>query len=67
MIFIMSISLPELFPQVFEGAKVIMAKGLSSHFQVSHTLTLSTFSPAGYRFGATYIGTKQISPSEVKP
>lgn len=57
----------ELFPQVFEGAKVIMAKGLSSHFQVSHTLTLSTFSPAGYRFGATYIGTKQTSPSEAFP
>ncbi|XP_005110647.1 mitochondrial import receptor subunit TOM40 homolog 1 [Aplysia californica] len=57
----------ELFPQVFEGAKVIVAKGLSSHFQISHTLTLSTFSPSGYRFGATYIGTKQISPTEAFP
>ena len=57
----------ELFPQVFEGAKVIMAKGLSSHFQISHTLTLSTFAPSGYRFGTTYIGNKQLSPSEVFP
>lgn len=57
----------DLFPQVFEGAKVIIAKGLSSHFQVSHTLTLSSFSPSGYRFGGTYIGTKQISPSEAFP
>ncbi|KAH9492857.1 translocase of outer mitochondrial membrane [Bulinus truncatus] len=57
----------ELFPQVFEGAKVIVAKGLSSHFQISHTITLSTFTPSVYRFGATYIGTKQISPTESFP
>uniref|UniRef100_A0A2C9JKZ8 Mitochondrial import receptor subunit TOM40 homolog n=1 Tax=Biomphalaria glabrata TaxID=6526 RepID=A0A2C9JKZ8_BIOGL len=57
----------ELFPQVFEGAKVIIAKGLSSHFQISHTMTLSTFSPSVYRFGATYIGLKQISPTESFP
>ena len=57
----------EPFPQVFEGAKVIMAKGLSSHFQISHTLTLSTFSPSGYRFGTTYIGNKQLSPTEAFP
>ena len=57
----------EPFPQVFEGAKVIMAKGLSSHFQISHTLTLSTFSPSGYRFGTTYVGGKQLSPSEAFP
>ncbi|RUS71642.1 hypothetical protein EGW08_020594 [Elysia chlorotica] len=57
----------DIFPQVFEGAKVIIAKGLSSHFQISHTITLATFTPSVYRFGATYIGTKQLSPSEAFP
>ncbi|BFZ14027.1 hypothetical protein BsWGS_17066 [Bradybaena similaris] len=57
----------DLFPQVFEGAKVIIAKGLSSHFQISHTITLSTFTPSLYRFGATYIGTKQLSSTEAFP
>jgi hypothetical protein len=41
-------------------------KGLSNHFQVSHTINLSTAQP-GYRFGATYVGTKQFSPSEAFP
>jgi len=57
----------DLFPQVFEGAKVLMSKGLSSHFQITHTLTLSTFSTSGYRFGSTYIGNKQLSPNEAFP
>lgn len=57
----------ELFPQTFEGGRFLVSKGLSSHFQVSHTLTMSQVSPqdSGYKFGATYIGTKQYSPSEV--
>lgn len=46
------------------------SKGLSNHFQVSHTLNLSTNPQqgnSGYRFGATYVGTKQLSPSEAFP
>lgn len=60
--------LAELFPQTFEGGRFLVSKGLSSHFQVSHTLTMSQLSPqdSGYKFGATYIGTKQYSPSEVR-
>jgi len=57
----------DLFPQVFEGAKVTMSKPLSSHFQLSHTLNLSSFSTSGYRFGATFIGNKQLSPNEAFP
>lgn len=59
----------ELFPQTFEGGRFLVSKGLSSHFQVSHTLTMSQVSPqdSGYKFGATYIGTKQYSPSEAYP
>ncbi|XP_021362582.1 mitochondrial import receptor subunit TOM40 homolog 1-like [Mizuhopecten yessoensis] len=59
----------ELFPQNFEGGKLIISKSLSSHFQVSHTINMSGTNPAlsGYRFGTTYIGSKQLSPSEVYP
>lgn len=55
----------DIFPQVFEGGKLIVSKGLSSHFQISHTVSLATFQPSGYRFGCTYVGTKQFSPQEV--
>lgn len=57
----------DVFPVVFEGAKLMINKGLSNHFQVSHTINMSTMTPSGYRFGATYVGTKQISPNEAFP
>ena len=57
----------DVMPANFEGAKLMVNKGLSNHFQVSHTINLCSQSPSGYRFGATYVGTKQLSPSEVFP
>lgn len=57
----------DVMPITFEGAKVMLNKGLSNHFQVSHTLNLCTTNPSGYRFGATYVGTKQFAPNEVFP
>lgn len=54
-------------PVFFEGAKLMVNKGLSNHFQVSHTINLCSSAPSGYRFGATYVGTKQFSPSEAFP
>lgn len=42
-------------------------KGLSNHFQVSHTINLSSETPSGYRFGATYVGTKQFTSNEAFP
>ena len=51
----------------FEGAKLLINKGLSNHFQISHTLTMSSMQPSGYRFGTTYVGTKQYGPMEVFP
>lgn len=41
-------------------------KGISNHFQMSHTWTMSS-QQNGYKLGATYIGTKQISPTEAFP
>lgn len=49
----------------FEGAKIVINKGLSSHFNIAHTITMSNLQPSGYRFGSTYVGTKQFSPYEV--
>lgn len=55
-------------PMFFEGYKFLVNKGLSQHFQVSHTLTLSQSVPSGYRFGATYVGASRvISPQEAYP
>lgn len=51
----------------FEGARFVVNKGLSNHFQINHSLTMSSLQPSGYKFGATYVGTKQISPSESFP
>ena len=55
----------EVFPQPIEGCKMVINKGLSNHFQISHTLSLGAFSPSSYHFGTTYVGSNQISPSEV--
>nr|XP_016943359.1 mitochondrial import receptor subunit TOM40 homolog 2 [Drosophila suzukii] len=51
----------------FEGAKIMLNKGLSNHFQVTHTINMNSSAPSGYRFGATYVGTKQYGPNEAFP
>ncbi|KAK0394733.1 hypothetical protein QR680_000907 [Steinernema hermaphroditum] len=56
----------DVFPMCFDGAKVMVQKGLSSHFQVSHTVQISPQN-TGYRFGATYVGNKQTGPGEAFP
>lgn len=55
----------EVFPLPMEGVRLVVNKGLSNHFQVCHTVTLSTLGDSGYRFGSTYVGTKQTGPAEV--
>uniref|UniRef100_A0AAQ6AHJ4 Translocase of outer mitochondrial membrane 40 homolog (yeast) n=1 Tax=Amphiprion ocellaris TaxID=80972 RepID=A0AAQ6AHJ4_AMPOC len=56
----------EVFPLQMEGVRLVVNKGLSNHFQVSHTVTLSTLGDSGYRFGATYVGSKQTGPAETQ-
>ncbi|XP_050357315.1 mitochondrial import receptor subunit TOM40 homolog 1 [Nymphalis io] len=56
----------EVMPVNFEGGKLMVNKAMSNHFQMSHTLTMSSMQN-GYKLGATYIGTKQISPTEAFP
>lgn len=57
----------DVFPMNFEGCRMIFNKGLSNHFQISHTINMSNTVPAGYRFGATYVGTKMTGPGEAFP
>uniref|UniRef100_A0AAX7VI66 Translocase of outer mitochondrial membrane 40 homolog, like n=1 Tax=Astatotilapia calliptera TaxID=8154 RepID=A0AAX7VI66_ASTCA len=57
----------EVFPLQMEGVKLVVNKGLSNHFQVIHTVLLSTTGDSLYRFGATYVGSKQTGPAESFP
>ncbi|CAB1450156.1 unnamed protein product [Pleuronectes platessa] len=57
----------EVYPMQMEGVRLLVNKGLSNHFQVSHTITLSTQGDSGYRFGSTYVGSKQMGPAESFP
>ncbi|NXT13203.1 TM40L protein, partial [Prunella fulvescens] len=57
----------EVFPPQMEGVKLIVTKTLSSHFQVTHTVHMSTLGPSGYRFNATFVGDRQLGPTEVFP
>lgn len=56
----------QLYPQVFDGAKIVIQKGLSRYFQTMHTVTLgSEVQPAQWQFGATYVGSKVVGENEV--
>nr|XP_020497947.2 mitochondrial import receptor subunit TOM40 homolog [Labrus bergylta] len=57
----------EVFPMQMEGVRLVVNKGLSNHFQVNHTVLLSTMGDSTYRFGATYVGKKQTGPAEFFP
>ncbi|XP_068603214.1 LOW QUALITY PROTEIN: mitochondrial import receptor subunit TOM40B [Brachionichthys hirsutus] len=57
----------EIMPLQMEGVRLVVNKGLSNHFQVNHTLLLSTMGDSSYRFGTTYVGSKQMGPAEFFP
>ncbi|OQV13227.1 Mitochondrial import receptor subunit TOM40-like protein 1 [Hypsibius exemplaris] len=56
----------DIFPVNFEGFRFVLNKPLSNHFQVSHTVNIGMMQ-SGYRFGATYIGKRMLSPAEAYP
>ncbi|XP_063802971.1 mitochondrial import receptor subunit TOM40B isoform X1 [Pseudophryne corroboree] len=60
-------SCKEVFPQQVEGVKVVINKALSSHFQVSHHIHMSSIGQSGYHFNAKYMGDQQPGPSETFP
>lgn len=57
----------EIFPMQMEGVRLTVNKGLSNYFQVNHNVLLSTLGDSSYRFGATYVGSKQMGPGEFFP
>ncbi|KOC69074.1 Mitochondrial import receptor subunit TOM40 like protein 1 [Habropoda laboriosa] len=57
----------DIYPQNFEGARLNINKVLSEHFNVTHSITLSSVTPSGYKFGAKYVGTKMVGLSERYP
>jgi len=58
----------EVHPQPLDGFRLVFNKGLSNHFQVTHSLNLSNApNGANYHFGATYVGGKQTSPTDATP
>ncbi|XP_029022307.2 mitochondrial import receptor subunit TOM40B [Betta splendens] len=57
----------EVFPMQMEGVRLVVNKGLSNYFQVNHTVLLSSVGDSSYRFGATYVGSKQMGPAESFP
>lgn len=57
----------DLYPQNFEGARLTIKKVLSEHFNVTHSITLSSVTPSGYKFGAKYVGTKMVGLNERYP
>lgn len=45
-------------------------RGLSNHFQINHTASMSSSMPpgqSGYKFGATYVGCQIVGPGEAYP
>lgn len=59
-----------VMPVTFEGLREVFNIDLSRHFKISHTVHIVPPGTLGYRFGSTYIGTKQMSPvlqSELDP
>lgn len=59
--------LHNLYPLNFEGARLIIRKTLSQHFNACHTIALSSVTPSGYKFGACYVGLKRVGENEKYP
>ncbi|XP_074593402.1 mitochondrial import receptor subunit TOM40 homolog 1-like [Brevipalpus obovatus] len=60
----------DVFPMPFQGARIVFNRGLSNHFQINHTASMSSSMPpgqSGYKFGATYVGSQIVGPGEAYP
>lgn len=56
----------ELQPMVFDGIRLALNRPLSSHLQLTHSMSMGMVN-SSYKFGANYMGTKQVSPVESYP
>lgn len=57
----------DVMPTIFEGFRFTLNKLISSHFQINHAISLSSLTPSNYKFGATFIGSNQVSAHEAFP
>lgn len=57
----------DLCPVNFDGLQIVKTRKLSKHFNVNHTIVMSGKAPTGYKFGASYVGSKRIGPRESYP
>lgn len=48
----------DLWPTLFEGAKILACKAISPHISIKHAFHMSSVYPSGYRFGISYCGSK---------
>ncbi|XP_032436241.1 mitochondrial import receptor subunit TOM40B isoform X2 [Xiphophorus hellerii] len=62
-----SFSSSEVFPTQVNGVRLVLNKALSKHFQVNHSLQLSSTEDSGYRFGTVFVGSGQAGPAEFYP
>jgi len=53
----------QLFPTALEGGKIVIQKGLSNHFNTTHSLSLGP-SPS-WSYGATYVGSTKLAENDV--
>lgn len=51
---------------IFDGIRLALNRPLSPHLQLTHSMTMGMMN-SSYKFGANYMGTKQISPVESYP
>lgn len=57
----------EVIAKPFEGCKFTWNKMITDRFQATHTINMSSFKPATYKFGTTYVGSKKLGPNEQYP
>lgn len=56
----------ELQPMVWDGIRLSLNRPLSPHFHLTHSIVMGMMN-SGYKFGANYMGTKQVSQVESYP
>uniref|UniRef100_A0A3B3Z503 Translocase of outer mitochondrial membrane 40 homolog, like n=1 Tax=Poecilia mexicana TaxID=48701 RepID=A0A3B3Z503_9TELE len=54
----------EVFPTQVNGVRLVLNKTLSKHFQVNHSLHLSSTEDSSYKFGTMFVGSGQAGPAE---
>ncbi|XP_063975617.1 mitochondrial import receptor subunit TOM40 homolog 1-like [Diachasmimorpha longicaudata] len=57
----------DLYPPIFEGAKLRVKRYYNDEFYMIHSLTLSSMTPSGYKFGTCYTGSKRVGRVERYP